>query len=319
MAPRRSIYFRVRSAGHFFIVVLALAVSSGARGQQLVEVYSTPPDKAIGARSAALADAIASDSYDIEAMYRNPAALSFLQTPGVLVDHRHDWTNKVFQENIAARLFTSRLVALGIGAGIAGNNLFSSPRQLSFVQYDLDVAASIRPFSSIPGMSIGVLSNLRSGKADIGSASAAQIDIGIIYSPMIGTTYSFVYRGIGGTVGYYSTDGPAGSPSGARFEQTNRSLELASTLKFPSESRTPFLTFSAAAMRDYSSGNVIIRGGAEATVWDILSLRVGYVNADVKQLRAGGGISLSGFALDYAIMPRTSGDRYDEFTLKIAF
>jgi len=49
---------------------------------------------------------------------------------------------------------------------------------------------------------------------------------------------------------------------------------------------------------------------------DILSLRAGYVNAEVREFRVGAGLAFGRVIVDYALMPREDAGRFDEVTLK---
>jgi len=287
---------------------------SGARGQSL---YEPPVQKYLGARGMALGDAIGSDEFDIESMYRNPATLAYLRHANVVADQRHDYAGGVFSENIAGRVFASRTMAVGLGAGMESAGKFTTAGPYKFTQYDLDAAWAFRVPSVSSDLSLGLLGNFRLAQDDSLSRRAAQFAAGLMYSPTPGTSYSVIYRGLGTGVDYTAEEAGTAQVTRGGIRHPPRSLEIGSTMRYPSTSAIPFLTISISGEKDFATRLVRLRGGAEVVIADVLSLRLGYLNAEVWQVRYGIGLSIAGVTFDYAIMPLVGAGKFDEMTLKI--
>jgi len=297
-------------------VALMLSALAAAPGQTTDAVIPAAP-KFIGARGIALGDAIGSDEFDVEAMYQNPATLSFLRRPDVLIDQRHGYPNQVFQENIAGRLFANRFIALGIGLGAETAGKLTHGGPFNFTQEDLDAAVAFRPPGVSSDLSFGLLGNFKSGRTDAGTRSAARLTAGLMYSPSPGTSYSAVFRGMGTDLVYNSVTYPEGRLTQSALVQVPRSLELGSTMRYPASSGKPYLTISISGEKDFEAHTLRVRGGIETIIMDLLSLRVGYVNAEVRQLRLGAGIAIGRLIVDYAVMPVQNAGKFDEVTLKV--
>ncbi len=271
-----------------------------------------------GARSAGLGDAIGSDPFDIEGMYQNPAVLSFLRNPGLFLDQRHDRSNQVFEQNAALPLFEGRNPSFGLGVGIESAGRLTKSSALRFTQLDVNAAGSYRLTGVAPDLSLGVLCEIRSGRDDSISLAAAECAVGLMYAPTVGPGYSVVYRGIGKTIAYASAPGPGGNVTHGQVVESPGSLEMGSTFRFPEMYNSPFLLITVAGERDFVSKEFRLKGGIEATLVKMVSLRLGYVRAETSQLRCGVGISIARFSIDYAIMPSQQSGIFDEFALKIA-
>lgn len=297
------------------LVAVTLIAARGAHGQLRSEYLA--PEKYLGARGTSLGDATGSDEYDIESMYRNPATLAYLRNTNVLVDQRHDYINHVFNENIAGRIFATHTMALGLGAGIESAGRFATADPYKFMQYDLDAAYAFRVPSVSSDLSLGLLGNFRLGQDDSLTRKAAQFSAGLMYSPTPGTSYAVIYRGLGTSIGYTSTATGDGEFTRGEIQHPARSLEIGSTMRYPGMSSLPFLTISISGEKDFTSRVVRIRGGVELVIRDMLYLRLGYLNAEVWQVRYGIGLTIAGLTFDYAIMPLVGAGRFDEMTLKV--
>ena len=305
-----------------FLAIIGLATPPVAHAQspgEVPAVYQPQIQKFLGARGTALGDAIGSDEYDIEAMYQNPATLTFLRNSSLVVDQRHDYDNHVFGENIAARVFSNRFNAVGIGLGVEHAGKLSKGGLFNFMQEDLDVGYAFRLAGLSSSLSLGVLGNFRLGKDDSASRSAAQFSFGLMYSPSPGTSYSVILRGFGTDIAYSSLPVNGENMTRGALSQIQKSLEVGSTMRYPSEGTSPYLTISIAGEKDFVTKVLRVRGGVEAILMGMLSLRLGYVNAEVRQLRYGAGIAVGRLAFDYAVMPTIGAGRFDELTLKVVF
>ena len=285
---------------------------------QTEAAFQPAVQKNIGARGMALGDAIGSDGQDIESMYLNPATLSFLRAANVIIDHREGFDNQIFQENIAGRLFAGSFGALGLGIGVEHSGKFTRSGPFNFVQTDLDVGYSFRVMNVSTDLSLGILGNFRTAKVDSASRSGSRFSLGLMYSPSAGTSYSVVYRGLGSDISYSVSD-----VAGVRFthlgvDRLNRSLEIGSTLRYPSLSGPPFLTMSIAGEKDFVEKVVRLRGGLEFILANSVSLRIGYVSARVSEFRYGLGLSIARLTLDFGAMPLPGQGRGEEITLKFS-
>jgi|GEM_PF-3500438 len=271
-----------------------------------------------GARSAGLADAISSDTHDIESMYQNPAALSFLRNPGIMMDYRHDWTDKVIQENVAVPVISGRATSLGLGIGAENSGKLTRNRVLNFTQLDLYSALSFKLPGLSPGLSVGILGDLRAGRDDSVSRATGQFSIGVMFAPVGGPDYSIVYRGLGQTIGYSSTPVSGRNVTRGDILESPRSLEIGSTMRYPGSNKIPIMTLSVAGERDFLAKVFRLKGGMEAAFFSMLYVRLGYVRAETSQLRFGLGFTTPWFSLDYAVMPSDQAVQFDEITLRVA-
>ena len=299
------------------IAGLIVLVHSVSEGQGTTE-YKPATWNFPGARSAALGNAASSDPYDIEGMYQNPAVLSFLRNPSGVLDYRHDWSNRVSQENTAVPILAGHKTSFGVGIGVENSGKLTRNEALSFTQLDIDAACAFRFPGAESDVSLGILCEFRAGRDDSLSHTAAQFSVGLLYAPAAGPSYSIVYRGLGKTIAYSSASGAGGNSTRGRLEESPRSLEIGSTMRFPDLYRTPLLTFSVAGERDFISRIFRLKGGMEMTFFKMLNLRMGYAKAETAQLSCGAGFSIALFSLDYAIMPSVQSGQFNEVTLKVA-
>ena len=310
---------RIRQWGPALGVVFALMIVTPAFSEAqgttvfLPETWIFP-----GARGAGLGDAISSDTHDIESMYRNPAVLSFLHSPGIMLDYRHDWTNKVFQENMGVPVISGRATSLGLGIGAENSGKLTRNRVLNFTQLDLYGALSFKLTGVSPGLSVGILGDLRAGRDDSVSRATGQFSIGVLFAPVGGPDYSIVYRGLGQTIGYASSPVAGRDVTRGNIVESPRSLEIGSTMRYPESNKIPVMTLSVAGERDFISKVFRVKGGLEATFFSMLNLRLGYIKAETSQLRCGLGFTASWFSMDYAVMPSDQDGQFDEITLKFA-
>jgi hypothetical protein len=251
-------------------------------------------------------------------MYQNPAALSFLRSPGIMLDYRHDWTDKVFQENVGVPVFSGRATSFGLGVGAENSGKLTGNRVLNFTQLDLYGALSFKLPGMSPGLSVGILGDLRAGRDDSVSRATGQFSIGVMFAPTGGPDYSIVYRGLGQTIGYASSPVTGRDVTRGTIVESPRSLEIGSTMRYPESNRIPIMTLSVAGERDFISKVFRVKGGVEATLFSMLNLRLGYVKAETSQLRFGLGFTASWFSIDYAAMPSDQAGQFDEITLRFA-
>jgi hypothetical protein len=310
---------RIRMGGPTLgLISVLIMIPCLVRGQGTTE-YRPATWNYPGARSAGLGDAVSSDTYDIEGMYQNPAVLSFLRNPSLMLDFRHDWYNKIIEENLVVPILAGHSPSFGLGIGAENSGAMSRNRVLFFKQLDINAACSFKLSGLAPDLSVGILGEFRIGRDDSVTRSAARFSLGLLYAPDTGPSYSVVYRGLGKTIGYRSVPGVGGNSTTGRLEESPRSLEIGSTMRFPELSRSPIVTISVAGERDFISSVFRLKGGIEATFFKLLSLRLGYQRAEIAQLRCGAGLTVGSFSIDYALMPSELAGQFDEITVKVAF
>ncbi len=292
---------------------LLMLVLQGSGGAQNI-VYRGDPQP-IGARGTALGRSLVSDIRDIEGLYDNPASLTALEFPGLSADHRHDWDQGVFFEALALRAFSTDLHSLGVGVRMTHAGTFGAKRQLEFKQYAADVGYAV---SVLSDLSLGIMAGGRMGMASGESVSGYSVSFGLLYSPTPSIRYGLVVHDLGKCL-EFTFDPLTQKTTVGLATFLPASIEMGSTLLFPTRGRAPYLQLSIAVERDYILKELRYRGGMELTLWRFLAARVGYVNATYTQATAGLGLTLGNFRFDYAIMPRPQAPRYDEFSVKAFF
>lgn len=313
---------RITNSGHIIhipalrnavlLCLVLLLVKSGTKAQDIL--YRGDPEPA-GARGAGLGGALVSDIRDIEGLYNNPASLRALKFPGLSADHRHDWDQGIFFESLALRLFSGNSQSLGVGVRMTDAGNIGSKRLLGFTQYAADVGYAVDIFSNF---SFGVLAGARLGKASGETKSGYSFSFGILYAPTEAVRYGIVVRDVGKSLDY-TYSGLTGKTTLGTAKMGPATVEMGSTLLFPSRGRAPFLQLSISVERDYVVKELRYKGGIELTPWRFLAARIGYVNATAVQATGGLGLSIGNFRIDYAIMPRPQTSRYDEFSVKAFF
>ncbi len=291
---------------------VAAALWTGASAQDIV---FRPDPAPAGARGGALGGALVSDNHDIEGLYSNTATLREMPLPGITIDHRHDWDQGIFYEDLALRLFSSDYQALGAGFRVTDGGSYGPRRLFDFTQYAADIGYA---FDVIPNLHLGILGGGRIGEASGDRKTGYSVSLGVLYSPTPSVSYGFAVRDLGKSLQYlYSPN--TGRTTVGLTTTSPATLETGGTFRFPAQNRMPYLQISVAIERDYGTRNLWYKGGIELTPWPFLAARVGYINETVVQGTGGLGLTIGNFRFDYAIMPRKQASRYDEFSIKAFF
>ena len=298
-----------------FLLVFVMFITTGLSHSwaQVIDPAFRGDPRFSGARGAALGGALGSDAYDIETLYWNPAGINTIARPGIMASHRHDWDLAVYEEGIAARLVKSGGHALAASVRVIHAGSIGQVKDLKFRQFSGDIAYA---YELITDFSFGILAGVRMGSTDAGSTTGYSMSLGILYSPSPSVSYGLTMRDLGRSLEYLPQSIAAGArPTLDEFRPA--AMEISSTLRFPSKSRSHFLQILVAVEHNMITKEYLYRGGLEVLLTDFLAARLGYVNAPVTQANGGLGLMLGRLELDYAIMPRKSGAaRFDEWSLK---
>jgi len=279
-----------------------------------------------GARGAANAESGVSEIIDIASMYGNPASLAFLTTADLLISHRKDWDEKIFHENMAAPILLAQKVALGVGASAHRSGSVASASNLKFTEFEIDIGVAFRVH---PVVSIGVMLSGYYGKTDIGSQLAGLASVGLTYYPTPGISYGLKFNGLGVANRYFlSSDG---TQTIAQRIIPDQSVEIGSTLQFPTTSERPQVVMSIAAekfvrgsdqrlSRRAEDQENRIRGGIEIWPLSIAGIRFGYLRTPFQWgPRFGVVVSVSRIDISYTAATGGRDYRYDVFTLQVRF
>jgi len=287
---------------HAAILVLVWAGTTGADSQNFRN-YDTEPVQA-GARAASLANASASDPYDVNAMYWNPAALSFLSTRSVVINSFVSW-DKLTLMNSAAyplRIDDQQTTAIGVMTNYH-----------SYFKYRSANLAYALQFS--PVVSGGIFLDAGQAASRTEQQWSGSASVGFLYAPGPGITYGIVYRGIGSDIHYF-TDLRTIETLARQTPQ--HSLIVATTFWFPSVSRRPYMSMSAEAEKVFGVASFTSRAGIEILPFGFFAIRCGIVTTPVNSSgRAGFGLLFGGFHIDYAVAPSVAESRFHQLTVAI--
>ena len=144
------------------------------------------------------------------------------------------------------------------------------------------------------------------------------MSIGILYSPSPAVSYGLAMRDLGRNLKFLPLSSTAESaPERDVFRPA--ALEISSTLRFPTKSRSHFVQLLVAVEHNLLTEVYSYRGGLEVLPFDFLALRLGYLNAGWTMASAGLGVIVGGFEVDVAIMPQESGTRFHEVSVKYIY
>jgi len=279
-----------------------------------------------GARAAANAESGVGDILDIASMYGNPASLAFLTSTDILLSHRKDWNEKIFHENLTVPVLLSTKVALGVGASAHRAGTFSSSSNLKFTEYGIDVGIGFRIY---PVLSFGVMFSGYNGVTDRGNLSAGLASLGVVYSPTPDISYGLKFNGLGAANRYYlSSDG---TQSMVQRITPDQSVEIGSTMRFPTTRERPIIVVSIAAQKFVRGGDPRlssraqidenrIRGGIEIRPVSSVGMRFGYLSGPFQRgPRFGLVVSVSQIEIAYTAATGERDYRYDVFSLQVRF
>ena len=269
----------------------------------------------LGARSNALANTVVSDSYSLEGVYTNPAAYLFSEDNTTLTTNMfYNTRYNVMVENITGVILRNQEHLLVAGATMQ----HSGPEQ--YMPTTAQVPVSLNQFGLSlhyarkigTALSFGTGISGTAGRSSDGSEDwALTTDFGLLYAPSPSVSYAIAYRGPGdllNTLGnrlVYSYDDNSQDngtqAAGLIVEPMPHQLEIGTTFRFPTISRTPSFKLSFANKKVFNKPGLLYKAGLELYPLDIIVLRGGYFyHPTVNGGRLGLGLLLGNFTLDYS-------------------
>jgi len=297
----------------FALLVSLIGINTVSSQPKAASIKSTD---GISARAAALPGAYVSESYDVNSMYWNPAALVFLQKSFVAVNHSQDQKDNVLAENLAVPLLR-RKSALAIGTSLSHlGYVKDSPLGpgFRFREFGLDLGFARKTGRSL---SFGTTISGRLGQTETARLEAVFSSFGLVYSPSPGISYGIAYHGLGWRI-RYSFDS---SSTKLRRENLPGILQIGVTMRFPRSPYKPSLmTLTASNEKNFGQDGISHRGGVELCPFRFLALRIGYqADPSMAAGRYGVGLRFDWLQIDYAISPSRASDRFQAFSVSIAF
>jgi hypothetical protein len=284
---------------------------SGIRGAPRVYKFS--------ARTTALGNATVAGIHDLMAINMNPASLAFVKNlNAVQLNIYQNWNNNLMLENIAFPLFASSQhtfagqIGLHHGGITATNFLGTSPLpQPSITMYQIDLAYAY----TIDGvLSLGIMNNISFAQNNNNSQAqywTSFITLGLLYSPSQSVSYGLSFRGLGRSVTYRFI---SGGRTALVSQNLREVLELGATMRFPVNTRDPYMVISMANEKKFGLDGIWYKAGVDARPWPFLSIRAGIMIQSATEVvapRFGIGIIGDNIELDYAIS--YDNDLYERF------
>jgi hypothetical protein len=282
----------------------------GVYSQSLYEYTGHPISG--GARTAALGGAAVGEAYDANSLFWNPAALSFIQKPTIMLSSIFGWNRETLDNTLSLPPFyigNKQVVAFGITGSYYGKS-WSQP----FFSYQgLDFGYSIKLNEAF---SLGFRLNLRYGKATTSGLWATSGTIGGFYSPSPGISYGVVFDGIGSGILYkYSNN-----ISSLAYEHLKQNLRFGTAFKFPSIYRPPFITISLESEKIMGEKKLIYEGGVETYPFYFLSLRTGLItNTNATGGTLGVGFIFNRVTIDYALSRNSTIQQFHQISFSYNF
>jgi hypothetical protein len=281
----------------FLFIVFATIEKTNA---QSVRQFISEPIQA-GARAAALGDAYVSDPFDVNSVYWNPATLAFLETYSISASSIIGMDKSILRNNIALpyKVAVDQTVALGAASNYAG--------YFQFYSLDLSYARKL-----LPTLSAGILVDLGRAASRSAVLLGASGSLGVFYRPDPGVSYAFVYKGIGTDVRYSSDE----VSEKLDYIKPSRAVLLGTTFWFPTFNRQPYLNISLVAEKIFDLNGFVSKAGIEVCPFQVFAVRFGVVSRPgIASGRAGFGLSMGRFRLDYAISPSIAEERVHQISV----
>lgn len=300
-------------------IVLVVAAGAITAAQTVIRETTLDRQYLVGARGAAMGDNYVADTYDVSAMYRNPATLAFIENRGIILDYFQDVDNDYSRESASLPILTGPSWVMGAGLSVEHATDRAEDRlPLKYGEYGIDLAAGViadRHFS------VGAAFGIRTASPASGPSFAGTWTLGLCYNPSYRLAYAFAYRG--GRDGFLYDYDPASTTTDLSPAPMTHAVSAGLMLRLPDvRTRRHVLALSL-------EGNVIFHGpeegslfsgGIEVLPWKFLALRLGYkTGRGVERARYGAGLVFDGWGVDYAISPSWVEPRYQHLTVHIDF
>lgn len=297
------------------VCVAALALLAEPPAQAQIPFYYTTRPQGVGMRSAAMADALSSDSWDATTMYWNPGGLSFVRTASPIFTHFVDWTTKAQTEQLVAPSITYGPIAFSASGMLTHGGRIDAGENIvvAYKEIGLDIAVS---YLLLPTLSIGVLGGGRRSTFDETAISSAWSQVGIFYYPSPGIAYGMAYRAYRGAT-FWAANAQSGVGPQSDIQQN---LELGATMTYPARSDRPVVTMSLTTEKYFPGVSLFsTKGGVEVFPWHFFVIRVGFKVGSVERIgRYGFGVHIDPVHLDFAIAPSRSENRFHGVSLAIS-
>ena len=278
-----------------YIVLLLLAAlteqaaaQTGSAGLQFLKL-------GVGARALAMGEAYSAIATDPSATYYNPAALSLVTSPRILLMHK-EWIQGTRTEFIGA---TSRTGDFSFGLSANSTSVDNielrsvpGPALGTFDARNASIGLS-GSYAFSPEFSAGMTMKYLYEKIYVYDASGLAFDFGGVYKTPWDVTLALAVNNLGSLseLDKESSTLPASIRGGAGYERDLEQLDSRLTLS------TDIVSFTVEQKSH-------VHVGAELTYKETFSARAGYQTGyDAKSFSAGVGIRYDIVALDYAYVP----------------
>jgi hypothetical protein len=275
--------------------------------------FVTRPVLGIGARATALSDAYSTLSQDVSVMYWNPAAIAFLQTAGIIIDHQHMDRYRAMNDVAAFPLAAQDgyAVSLGIRLFQVGHLRSSEIEGLENFSYGADIAYAAEV---LPQFSVGGLASIDHSSGGEESLSALSSGFGVFYAPPGAVTYGAALTGLGTQLRFIYD----GETNLILREKRPRRLQLGAAMQFPTESDVKRFGMSIVNEKIFGEAGVMYRGGIEVWPVEYFALRVGYFTRPGEAFESYGiGFRFNTVRIDYSTTFNGMREGYHQVTLAI--
>jgi hypothetical protein len=301
-----------------YAALAAMALLSATTVRAQLTSLNSDSHTIIGARAAALADAVTSQANDATTLYWNPAGLSYLMwmsVPMTVGIEDFGYQNYAVTANVVVPLPAIKNWSFAVGGTThqfhqSGN---ASPlRGLSYSQNDLTGGISYR---IIPALSLGATIRALVGQSASKSLWALSGSLGLLYEPQPGVSYGLVLHGLGDGVRY-----PYENPNDLNDIHVGalpRSMQVGLSISFPTTTpESPSLILALANQKIFGESGVVYKLAMEYWPFSAVALRAGYwVGPATVSGKYGAAFRISTFQVDYAISPGKTEPRFHQLTL----
>jgi Uncharacterised protein family (UPF0164) len=294
----------IKIAVLFLLFPVILLSQNGSTGLPFLKL-------GVGARSVAMGEAYTAIADDPSATFYNPAALSLISDPQVMLMHKQ-WIAGTTTEFLGAAL---PLGKISFGFGLNTTNVDGieirdqpGPPDGTFGLHDFDLSASAG-YRLDSSLSIGVTGKFLYEKIFIDEASGLALDAGALFRLNQYITAAAAITNIG-------------SMSALRYEATTLPAAARAGIAFADHLTDMFsLTTAADFLKTFQDSGSRLHLGGELLYDDFFAIRGGYqIGYEAKGISAGFGIAYGAAQFDYAYVPfsETLGDTHT-FALTFRF
>lgn len=266
-----------------FFLIFGLTYALG------IEFLNIPPD----ARGSAM-NFFFSSSEGVEGIYWNPANLSKINNPEIIMSHR-EWLKNVKYDYFGVSFYKEKVGKLGLSIAAFYSDSFYTNSSVSYSKRYKDL---------FWGINLKAIYARKFKSSDFSFAG----DIGLIY-PYKPFNFSLVLKNLGTSLKFENKleRFPIKIEGGIGFLENSKKFK-----------------FEIGSSYNFTFKGFKVGFGGEYLLWDFLSLRTGYSKVfsdtfEEKGIRFGAGIKFLGFNFDYAFIPDGIMGEVHVFTLKYNF